>query len=862
VVFLRLGISAVQARFENAGLYPSGNNPGVQGLSGAVRYQNDEFLVDIDSNDITLDASGLFSQPLHFSEFKSMLVGKRTSHHWEISMTDVIFSNIDFSGSAAARLTIPKDVQKSMLDLQVRVDQVELNRLPFYLPNKLKKTKLWFENRVRLGTAENILVTARGAMSSAFFTREGAEVEIKADVKKAGIDIGGGWPKVDDIHGQFTFMDHRIVFQPTGAEIFGVDVSDSEFKIEETGTPQATLILSGIATATVSDLVRYVLESPLNNITKGALKSMVGDGFGKLDLNLNIPLLNRKNTEVNGSINFVGSSLKITDKSPELEDFEALVEFNKRAVSIRNGKALIFQGPASFFSERVDRGLGRVEFEADVSSSAFMEYLRLPIELSGQIGSSGVLEFRPNELRIDLNVELERTVTKLPSPLNRFGGTNKVLEVAYVSKKSGVREVTFSDKKTKVGNLVFFNRNLVGGVLNSANVAETGILFVGGEIPHIDLDGWRHFFDKKKKEFLSNSFPLTVLIDTQINRLDAFSNTFENVKVNGQFLKNDGLLSIDGEKVSGKIALSHFGSDEAKISAHMTKLSMRKSVSKSQDSTRKSDESQSLIAIDAVIEEFEFDDVELGAVSFRATPNDGYWDIRELSTITDGGILTMRGQWRPGSEPRVEYDLEFNVEDVGQYLFRLEGDDLMDGGTGRLSGSVSWQGSPFILDLKTLNGTLNLEVQDGRFLKINPGAGHIISLLSLQALPRRITLDFRDVFSSGFSFDYISSEVVVTSGIARTDKLIMDGTSASVAITGSADLVQKVQDLEVFVTPKISGAASMAGAVAVNPAVGLAAYLAQKLLGNPFDRIATRQYFVRGSWSEPDVVRVQRGSLE
>jgi hypothetical protein len=78
-----------------------------------------------------------------------------------------------------------------------------------------------------------------------------------------------------------------------------------------------------------------------------------------------------------------------------------------------------------------------------------------------------------------------------------------------------------------------------------------------------------------------------------------------------------------GEKVSGKIALSGFGSDEAKISAHMTQLSMRKSVSKSQDVTIKADQSQSLIAIDAVIEEFELDDVELGAVTFRATPNDG-----------------------------------------------------------------------------------------------------------------------------------------------------------------------------------------------------------------------------------------------
>ncbi len=122
----------------------------------------------------------------------------------------------------------------------------------------------------------------------------------------------------------------------------------------------------------------------------------------------------------------------------------------------------------------------------------------------------------------------------------------------------------------------------------------------------------------------------------------------------------------------------------------------------------------------------------------------------------------MRGNWRPGLEPRVEYDVEFNVEDVGQYLFSLDGAEHMHGGAGTLSGSVSWRGSPFVLDLKTLDGALNLEVKDGRFLKINPGAGHIISLLSLQALPRRITLDFRDVFSSGFSFDYITSEIIVT----------------------------------------------------------------------------------------------------
>ena len=356
---------------------------------------------------------------------------------------------------------------------------------------------------------------------------------------------------------------------------------------------------------------------------------------------------------------------------------------------------------------------------------------------------------------------------------------------------------------------------------------------------------------------------MTVLVDAHVRRVDAFGNTFDDVEINGQFLKSDGLFNIDSTKISGKIAFNGYGNDEAKVSAHLTRLAVRRSAPKEVSGTNKAAEvNRTLTAIDAVIDKFELDDIGRGAVTFRAIPNNGRWDIKELSTITDVGTLTMRGNWRPGLEPRVEYDVEFNVQDVGQYLFSLDGAEHMHGGTGVLTGSVSWRGSPFVLDVNTLDGALNLEVKDGRFLKINPGAGHIISLLSLQALPRRITLDFRDVFSSGFSFDYITSEIIVTNGVARTDKLLMDGTSASVAITGSANLVRKEQELEVFVTPKISGAASVAGAVAANPAIGLAAFLAQKLLGNPFDRIATRHYIVKGNWSDPDVVRVQRGSLQ
>ena len=60
-----------------------------------------------------------------------------------------------------------------------------------------------------------------------------------------------------------------------------------------------------------------------------------------------------------------------------------------------------------------------------------------------------------------------------------------------------------------------------------------------------------------------------------------------------------------------------------------------------------------------------------------------------------------------------------------------------------------------------LSGTLAVGVGPGQFTKIEPGIGKLLGVLSLQALPRRITLDFRDVFSEGFAFDSIDGNVKI-----------------------------------------------------------------------------------------------------
>jgi uncharacterized protein YhdP len=139
--------------------------------------------------------------------------------------------------------------------------------------------------------------------------------------------------------------------------------------------------------------------------------------------------------------------------------------------------------------------------------------------------------------------------------------------------------------------------------------------------------------------------------------------------------------------------------------------------------------------------------------------------------------------------------------------------------------------------------------------------GRLLGVLSLQALPRRISLDFRDVFSEGFAFDSVAGEVRMQSGIMHTDDFRLVGPAAAVNIAGDVDLAGETQQLKVRVQPSLSTGVS-AGAAALfiaNPligaAVGAGTLLAQKMLNNPLDKLFSYEYAVSGSWDDPVVTR-------
>ena len=241
-------------------------------------------------------------------------------------------------------------------------------------------------------------------------------------------------------------------------------------------------------------------------------------------------------------------------------------------------------------------------------------------------------------------------------------------------------------------------------------------------------------------------------------------------------------------------------------------------------------------------------DVTMPEATFRASGN---W----AALNAQGVALTPAGQ--PEAR-RTVMNFRLEIQNSGDLLARFGMKDVVRRGKGVMEGQVAWAGSPLTLDYPTLGGAFSVNMEGGQFLKADPGLAKLLGVLSLQSLPRRLALDFRDVFSEGFSFDFVRGDVRIERGIASSNNLQMKGVNAAVLMDGKTDLSRETQDIRVVVVPEINAGTASLIATAINPAIGLGTFLAQLFLRRPLMEAATQEFHIEGSWLDPKVRRVAR----
>jgi uncharacterized protein YhdP len=195
-------------------------------------------------------------------------------------------------------------------------------------------------------------------------------------------------------------------------------------------------------------------------------------------------------------------------------------------------------------------------------------------------------------------------------------------------------------------------------------------------------------------------------------------------------------------------------------------------------------------------------------------------------------------------------DFKWKADDLEKTLEQLGYPNLVKKGNARFNGFANWEGSPFDFSSDLINGNFSMDIQKGEILEAEPGIGRLFGLLTLQNLPKRLSLDFSDLFSKGFIFDSINAGVRINNGVLSSNNFKMIGPAAEVLMDGEVDIIEETQNLHVTVKPFVSDSLSLA-ALAGGPLAGAAAFIAQKVLKDPLNKVLTDEYQIIGTWDDP-----------
>ena len=665
----------------------------------------------------------------------------------------------------------------------------------------------------------------------------------------------------------------------------------------------AVLGLEAGAHGPLTEMLQFVNHTPVGGWIGHALDTGSGAGLADLKLELSIPLVDVPSAKVKGSLLLAGNDVRITPETPLLAGAKGRVDFTHKNFAIVGASARLFGGEASF-----DGGLqadGSIRFNGQGTASAdglkratdLGQAARLAGALSGQAAYRMSLGFAQNRPELTVTSNLVGLAINLPAPLNKSAETPLALRYQTALDPSAAAPALRDSLHFELGSLVqaHYQRDVSGdeprvlrggiGVMEPAPQPATGVA-ANVNLKTLNTDEWdaaaeRLFGNAEAREAAGAGGYRPETLALRVQELNIGTRRLTRLVAGVSLDTGLWRANVDADQLNGYAeyrppSRSGAAVGAGRVFARLSRLSVPRGEVDQVESLL-DQQPATLPALDIVVDDFELRGKRLGRLEIEAVNRSSGqgrdvlrdWQLSKFNITTPEAQLVATGHWAAVAAPpsrgapaprRAVMDFTLDLADSGAFLDRLGTPKAIRGGKGQLSGQVSWLGSPFALDYPSLSGRVSVAIDAGQFLKVDPGATRLLSVLSLQSLPRRLLLDFRDVFQEGFAFDNIAGDVKITQGVAQTNNLRMRGVQAAVLMEGRADIARETQDLRVVVVPEINaGTAALAYAV-INPAIGLGAFLAQVLLRKPLSEAGTREFHVSGPWADPKVEPVARAA--
>ena len=851
---------SIKGRFTNLGLNPVGRRPGFTGLSGGFDGNERGGTLQFNTQNAAIEMPNVFRDKLAFETLTAQLGWARSGEQYEIRVNDISFSNRDLAGSVTGAYQTVAD-GRGVIDLTGHVTRADVRGIARYIPLQIgERARAWLDAGLLGGASNEVKVRLKGNLSEFPFAEgKSGLFQVTARVSDGVLFYANGWPKVENLEGELTFRGKRMEIVMREASIMGAKLTHVRAEIPDLATPERVLTVTGEADGTTAEFLNFIAHSPVLDWIDRFTETLRTEGRGKLQLKLTLPLLNPRDTKVAGSYQFVTNRIDSDELFFPIEQASGKLEFSESGIRFPGMTMTLLGGPATLSGATQRDGTVRLSGAGRVNMENFRPSTGLAIAqaLHGSTDWKSTITLRKKLADIVLESQLQGITSDLPAPLAKAPGDSMPFKLERQT--SGAQQERISIvlgnvgsaqlQRRRDGNQTIIERATVSLGGSAAEPDRKGIWIAGG-LKSLDLDQWLVLL---KSSAGDGGLPQLAGVDVKFGVLDVFGRRFNDLAISGGAQAALWQATLVGRELVGEMTWRSQG--KGKVTARMKNLVIPASTP-GRVAPAPDKEPLELPALDIYADNFQIRQSSLGKLEVTAVPEGRDWRLERLSIVNPDATLKVEGVWQGWlTQPRTMVNFRLDVNDVGKLLQRLGQPEGLRRGTAKLEGPLSWAGNPSELDYATLSGNFLLEAHKGQFVKLDPGIGKLLGVLNLQSLPRRLSLDFRDIFSEGLAFDEVVGSVKVNRGVASTENFRILGPAVRIQMYGDVDLARETQKLRVKVFPSMSDSLSIAGALIGGPIAGIATFVAQKLLKDPIDSIAAYEYDITGTWADPQVTK-------
>lgn len=867
-------LSHFSAQFSGVGIGEAGAFPMIAGLDGSVTGDLEAGKVTLDTQNAVIHDMDLLRAELPLDRVQGDIHWQLQDHHVEVGSAALTLGNKDLSLRAKFGVDIPVAEGTAAINLDLAVETLDVGRVHAYLPAKIMSPTAvaWLDRSLKSGVVTNGHVVINGRFDQMPFDNGEGKLEVRLPVTNAVLDFNPGWSPLTGVDAQVDFTGRTMDILGSKGSMRTASLENIHVQIQDLARPLLTI--KGDAHGALPVMLAELGSSTLGKTYGGFVDSVTTSGEASLGLDITLPLIKKQGAlKVAGTVALKDNALQVNDTEFALEQISGRLDFDAKGIRGKQLRGKLFGQPA-IARVWTDAGVTHIRLSGpfDVLDRYVGKDNALGAAITGSsnwrvlVAVHGMPE-RGKQANVDVTVtsNLVGTGIDLPAPFGKDrDGTRKLsinvdnavkpvktLRIAYGKVLEGLLNI-------RTGKQGFRLQKGAISIGAAAPVLPGGdVLQVGGELKQLHVTDWKPHLGSGS----DGSAGLPVKLRLHLDELEVQGLLMNDVSVAMESAGQAWHIRADGPAVIGDVQLMNTPAGLDKVVMNLDRLALHSSDQPQPESASK--------ATPADFPDFEitakrlvYDKAKLGRLELKMLKQPGNRYLVERMRLSSALLeLQASGSWQiDGGRQRSSVDLKV-IKGKMDRLMKLFGyqQSIEDG---ELSGTLrmTWPGALWDFSPPAAEGKLRISIEDGQLLDVEPGAaGRVLGLISLSKLPRRLLLDFSDLYEEGFSFDKIKGNFTLDDGNAYTNDLTVDGPAAKIEISGRIGLADQDYDELVTVTPYMKTGLSLAGTLAAGPAVGAVVMFVEALLEGklgPLGRIGQKQYSITGPWTDPVIERL------